>query len=607
MWITPPVELNRLPREPGVYRMLDDSHKVLYVGKARNLRKRVTSYFQRRPDSPRTQAMVTQVHDIDVTITASEAEALILEHNQIKQLKPRYNVLLKDSKTYPYILLTDEDFPRLRLYRGNKHEAGEYFGPFPHAGAVHETLQFLQKVFHIRDCENSQFNHRSRPCMQHQIGRCTAPCCGIVSQEHYRNQASEVRDFLKGKNGQLLERWEEKMQQESELYRFEQAAALRDRIRALRTILAENCGIGLPENADALIVIRQSEGVNVTIGVRRTGRDLGTHLVRVSQAEQADDLEILQSLMIERYRTETMPDEIIIQSDHQVVEELQRMARLLQPNRRTIIKSPKRGARLQWMKAISHSGLQTIAARSAHNQESAFEAIRELLNLPETPVRIAAVDNAHLGGTELVAAITFANWQGADKDAYRRYKLQGVKAGDDYAAMQQVLSRFFRAIAEGELPCPDLMLIDGGKGQLTIAKQVATEYALESLYMVGIAKGKLRKTGHEVLWPSWSGTKHNLIGEPLTPGIHSPALMLMARVRDEAHRFAGQYMRKRKKQHTFKSKLDDINGIGKSKRTVLLKYFGGIEGVKKASRHQLQAVTGVSETLAERIFTALHR
>ena len=600
MWIEPPIALTDLPPEPGIYRMLDSKRKVLYIGKARNLRKRVSSYFQRQPDSPRTQAMAVQIRDIEFVITTSEAEALILEHNLIKQLKPRYNVLLKDSKTYPYILLTDEHYPRLRLYRGNRKEAGSYFGPFPNAGAVRETLHIMQKAFLLRDCEDSVFNNRSRPCIQHQIGRCTAPCCDLVSVDDYTAQVRDAEGFLKGKDATLIKEWESGMQQASESMQFEEAAIYRDRIRALRTILAGSDNSELPADADAIRLVRHASSVIASIGLRRGGRSLGIHNIKVDQAIEAEDFEVFQSLMIERYRSEAPPAEVLLMASESERAELQRLLRLLHSKSKVTIRVPQRGARINWLDEIKRAGEQAVASRSNIDQQAAFEALAELFDLDETPRTIAAVDNAHLGGKQTVAAITYANWNGPDKEHYRKYKLDDVPAGDDYEAMRQVLSRFFRSITEDVIPCPDLMLIDGGKGQLSVSMETAAEFGLNDLKMVGVAKGKSRKLGDEVLWSSWRAGSQ-------TPGKHSPALLLIARVRDEAHRFAGQYMRKRKKQSMFTSQLDTIPGIGKAKRAALLKHFGGIEGIKKAGREQLIEAPGVSTKLAEAIFTALHR
>jgi len=606
MWIKSPIDLKSLPGEPGVYSMLDARRKVLYVGKARNLRKRVSSYFQRRPDPPRTRAMLAKVNDIAITITDSEAEALILEHNLIKQLKPRYNVLLKDSKSYPYILLTREPYPKFRLYRGNRGEPGEYFGPFPNAGAVRASLHVMQKIFRIRDCEDSVFRNRSRPCMQHQIGRCSAPCCKLVSQEEYKCQVKEARGFLRGQDAALLKSWERVMQTFSEHLDFERAAVFRDRILSLRTILTGSDGNNLPEHADTIIILRRVNSVVASIGVRRSGRDLGTHIVAVSQALEADDLEILQSLFIERYRREEAPAEILLSVSENDATELRRLLKLLPTKREARIRTPRRGARSHWLQQVRRSGEQSLASRKTDDQRAAFEALAELLELDDAPIRLAAVDNAHLGGKQMTAAIVYGGWQGPEKQLYRHYRLDDVPAGDDYAAMHRVLSRFFRAINEEAIPEPDLMLIDGGRGQLRVAMSAAADHGLSTMRFLGVAKGEGRKVGEETLWPGWRSGGSG-IGKPMRPGIHSPALMLIARLRDEAHRFAGSYMRQRRKKGMFESSLDGIPGIGRARRIALLKHFGGIKGVKKASRQQLLSAPGISEKLSDRIFAALHR
>jgi excinuclease ABC subunit C len=611
MWIEPPRPLSELPAEPGIYQMLDEKRKVLYVGKARNLRKRVSSYFQRRPDSLRTQAMVVLIRDIEFNITPSEADALVLEHNLIKQIKPRYNVLLKDSKSYPYILLRDEKFPRLQMYRGDRKLAGEYFGPFPHAGAVHTTIHLMQKAFQLRDCEDSTFRNRSRPCMQYQIGRCSAPCVGMVSEDKYAQQAADARAFLKGQDQILLHGWQQQMLDAAEKKHFELAAVLRDRIGALRTIFANAEQSDLPEHADVLAIIRQSQGVMAAVGVRRGGRDLGVHTIKVNQALEADDIEVLQSLIIERYRQETPPKYILLACDESQRTPLQHIFKLLYPKLKVQLYFPKRGTRFEWLNQVINSATETLAARSGHNQEAAFKALQTMLALRETPELIAAVDNAHLGGKQMLSAIVYADSNGARKDLYRKYKLDDtdksnpILHGDDYAGMTQVLTRFFTAIQNKDMPKPDILLIDGGKGQLKAALEAYQNFDLD-MKLLAVAKGDKRKTGEETLWAGWADAPSQL-KQGLKPGQHDACLLLIARVRDEAHRFASKYLQKRRKKAVFSSSLDGIEGIGTQKRTALLQHFGGIAGIKKASREQLQEVQGISTSLAERIFTALHR
>lgn len=611
MWVEPPRPLTELPNEPGIYQMLDEKRKVLYVGKARNLRKRVSSYFQRQPESLRTQAMVALIRAIEFNVTASEADALVLEHNLIKQIKPRYNVLLKDSKTYPYILLRDEPYPRLQMYRGERKIPGEYFGPFPHAGAVHTTIHLMQKVFQLRDCEDAVFQNRSRPCMQHQIGRCSAPCCDIVSQADYRQQASDARAFLKGQDQNLMQTWQQRMMQAATDQQFELAAVLRDRIAALRTIFAQSDQQDLPNNADILVILRQSDAVMACVGVRRNGRDLGVHSIKINQGFDAEEMDIFQSLILERYRQDKPPAELLIAGDESLRKDIQHILKLLHPKHHTILFFPKRGARFEWMNRVIRAGSESMAARSGQNQTAAFVALQQMLGLAQTPTLIAAVDNAHMGGKQMLSAMVYADVFGPRKDLYRKYKLddvqkgQAVLDGDDYAAMAAVLTRFFLAIKEDRIPEPDVLLIDGGKGQLSIAKAMAKQYNFTHLKMLAVAKGAKRKVGLETLWPSWEDAPAAL-RHGLKPGLHNPALLLIARVRDEAHRFAGSFLQKRRQKSVLKSSLDDIVGIGNNKRSALLTHFGGLDGVKKASRKQLEEVKGMSEILAERVFKALH-
>jgi len=429
----------------------------------------------------------------------------------------------------------------------------------------------------------------------------------VVSQEEYGQQVDEARSFLRGSDDSLLHGWQADMQRASEQHDFEQAAIIRDRIRALRSILIGSEAGDLPPDADALAISRHPGGVAVSIGVRRAGRNLGTHTLRVDQASDAEALEILQSLCIERYRDEAPPTELLIETDTTDSGELQRLLHLLHPACKCIARAPQRGTRRDWLKQVAHAGEQSLASRAASNQQAAFEGLSELPGLAETPQCIAAVDNAHLGGKQTVAAIVYAGWDGPDKNHYRRYKLDDVPAGDDYAAMRAVLTRFFRAIREESLPEPDIMLIDGGKGQLGVAIETAADAGFSAMKLLGVAKGASRKVGEETLWPSWNETGDNGIGKPLNPGRHSPAMLLIARVRDEAHRFAGSYMRKRKQTSMFASALDTIPGIGPARRLALLKHFGGIKGVKKAGREQLAGAPGISKKLAELIFASLHK
>ncbi len=606
VWIEPPFPLHELPREPGVYRMLDEKRTTLYVGKARNLLRRVSSYFQRPPESPRIRAMVHQIRYIECDITASEADALRLEHNLIKQLRPRYNVLLKDAKSYPYILLSDEAWPRLRLYRGRRDRPGTYYGPFPHTTAVHETIQVLHTMFRLRSCDDTEFRNRSRPCMQHQIGRCTAPCCGLVEQDEYRRQVEQARCVLDGRDHEIMHQWQTEMQEAAARMAFERAAVLRDRIRDLQRILGAGNEQELPRDADAIMLLRRPSSVLLATGIRRHGRDLGVHILHARQAVEADDQEILQSLLIERYRREAPPPHILLRQSSNTRKHLRRILRVLHPDHPLTLSSPRAEAETQWLARIRKSADEQAALRET-DQSPAFRALGELLELPEAPRQLAAVDNAHIGGRHTVGAIVYGGWQGLEKQHYRRLRLDEVPAGDDYTAMRLLLGRMFEAMKEGRLPIPDILVIDGGIGQLSAAREAMQRHGgSQCPKMLAMAKGEKRKTGYETLWLDWL---RNSDGTPksLCPGPHDTGLLLLARVRDEAHRFAGEYMRKRKTQGMLRSELERIPGIGEGKRQALLRHFGGIQGVREASRQQLAQVPGISHTLAERIFTTLHR
>jgi len=438
----------------------------------------------------------------------------------------------------------------------------------------------------------------------------------MVSQEAYQQQAVDARSFLKGQDQALLHDWQQDMLKAAESRHFEQAAMLRDRIAALRTVFAGSDQQELPDNADVLAVVKQSQGVMALVGVRRGSRDLGVSAIKVAQALDADDVEILQSLIIERYRHQAPPKDLLLAVDISLQASIQHVLQLLYPKHKITLHFPKRGAKFKWLNDVLHTGSETLASRGKTDQKPAFEALTRLLNLKETPTLLAAVDNAHLGGKQMLSAIVFADANGARKDLYRKYKLDDVSVdtplmnpvldGDDYAAMEHVLTRFFTAILEEKMPAPDVLLIDGGKGQLKSAQQAAQALNITSIKMLAVAKGDKRKVGEETLWAGWDDAPQAL-KKGLKPGVHDAALLLIARVRDEAHRFAGQYLQKRRQKSVLKSSLDSIAGIGKSKRTALLQHFGGIAGVKKASREQLQEVSGMSSILAERVFEALHR
>ncbi|MDX8376462.1 MAG: excinuclease ABC subunit UvrC [Mariprofundales bacterium] len=620
MWQAPPLQLEQLPQQPGVYLMLGDK-QILYIGKARNLRKRVSSYFLRPPNTQRLCNMVRQIVDININITNSESAALVLEHNLIKEHQPPYNIMLKDDKSYPYILLTHEKTPRLLLHHnhnGKQEQKGDYFGPYPHAKAVYSTLYLLQIHFGLRQCEDSVFFHRSRPCLQHQIGRCCAPCCDVVSESEYADLVAQIKRLLTGNDDSLIKDWEMQMQAAAQVLDFEQAANLRDRIFSLRTLISSNSSNNtLPADADALLVIRHASGVWIQIGMRRRGLDLGSHLVKIEakQAIDASDDEVLTALFSERYKQQA-PKYIILhheQANEKCCADLHYLLGLFdidnKLDNKIKIQTPKRGDAYKWLQNLQNKATDECEIRSDNSQQAGFSALADLFAMEKTPQLIAAVDNAHIGGKQMVAAVVYYNHKGACKQYYRHYSLDTAKGeqdkplieGDDYGAMLQVMQRFGRAVFEESLPAPDLMFIDGGRGQLNVAKTAMEAASCSHIPLVAIAKGAGRKVGNETFWLGWSS------GETRKPGKHNAGLLLAARVRDEAHRFANVHLRKRHKKKVLRSALDDIAGIGKTRRMHLLRHFGGIEGVRRASREDIAAVTGFSHALAEHVFTALHR
>ncbi|RME82340.1 MAG: excinuclease ABC subunit C, partial [Zetaproteobacteria bacterium] len=462
-------------------------------------------------------------------------EALVLEHNLIKQLKPRYNVMLKDAKSYPYIWITEERFPKLRLYRGDRNKPGAFFGPFPHVRAVHETIKQLQIAFGLRDCDDTTFQHRTRPCLKHQIGRCAAPCVGLISESAYREQVEAAKRFLRGEDETLLARWEAEMHQAAERLAFERAAILRDRIRALRTILETADDRALPPDADAFAVVRTETGAFVAIGMRRQARDLGSYVVRAQQSADASDAEVLEALFVDRYQREPLPAEIFIDGPDALAARLKRVVRLLGGGKRVRVHNPKRGEPFEWLARIRRSAEAMLAARRGKDLRPAFADLAEMLGLDAPPQTIAALDNAHMGGKWMVAGLAWLAADGPVKDLYRHFRLNKTRfaAGDDYAGMREVCARLAAEIESGRLPSPDLLLIDGGRGQLEAAMEAFARAGV-AVRLVAAAKGKTRKAGEETLYLGW---RH----EALRPGAR-PGMLVLARVRDEAHRFAGRYL-----------------------------------------------------------------
>jgi excinuclease ABC subunit C len=594
--------LQSLTHRPGVYRMLNAKHKVIYVGKARDLKKRVSSYFHRSHDSTKTAAMMEQVANVEVTVTNTEAEALILEYNLIKQNKPRFNVILRDDKSYPYIYVsTQHRFPRLQFHRGPRKGKGRYFGPYPSTSAVRQTLNELQKLFMVRQCQDSYFSNRTRPCLQYQIKRCTAPCVGEISKEQYAKDVDAAIDFLEGKNRNVIDTFIERMEQSASEREYEQAARYRDQIARLKEVEARQL-ISRTANKDLDILGFASNGAIhcVTLLFIRNGAVIGSqdHFPRL--AGDSDQQRILNGFVAQYYLGRDAPAEIILDCDiaDAVLLEAELSERM---GRKIRIKSRVRGDRARWLQKARTNAEQGLNLQVASNAtiRRQFAALGEALQLDEPPERLECFDVSHTSGEATVASCVVFNGAGPLKSDYRRFNLNPASAGDDYAAMAEALRRRYTRVKKGEVPIPDVLFIDGGKGQLAETMAVLEELQLDWLKVVGVAKGRARRPGAERLFVA--GEKNPLLLAP-----DSPALLLIQQIRDEAHRFAitGHRARRSKTRNT--SRLESIPGLGTKKRRELLRQFGGLQGVVAAGIDDLIKVRGISRSLAESIYNDLH-
>ncbi|MBA1145477.1 excinuclease ABC subunit UvrC [Ectothiorhodospiraceae bacterium WFHF3C12] len=600
-WLRLQETARSLPESPGVYRMVDQGGTVIYVGKARSLRRRVGSYFTRSDQGPKTRAMVAQVADVQVTLTHTEAEALILENNLIKDLRPRYNVLLRDDKSYPYIYVsTHQDFPRLGFYRGARTGPGRYFGPFPSASAVRDTLNHLQKIFPVRQCEDSFFQNRSRPCLQYQIKRCTAPCVGYVDREAYQRDVRHAVLFLEGESNRVIDELVERMERASENLQFEEAARLRDRIATLRRVQERQYVAGARGDLDVVAAVQEEDLACVQLFVFRNGQNLGNKTFFPRLPEGMSAQELLAEFLPRYYLGRQIPGEILLS---EAVEGRAVIAEALgeAAGHRVRISDSVRGERRRWVDMALDNARHALRARAADHatMERRYEALQDELGLNEIPERIECFDISHTRGEATVASCVVFNRQGAVKSDYRRFNIRDVDAGDDYAAMRQALERRFRRLKDGEGVMPDLLLIDGGKGQVAQARSVLDELQVDDVTVLGIAKGPERRPGEETLFLMDSDESAEL--EP-----HSPALHLLQQVRDEAHRFAITGHRQRRGKSRTRSSLEDIPGLGPKRRQALLRQFGGLQGVSRAGVEDLAQVHGISEALARRIYETFH-
>lgn len=600
--------LKNVTNDPGVYRMFDKNDTVIYVGKAKDLKKRLSSYFRTNLSSKKTEALVAAIARIETTITTSETEALLLEHNYIKTYQPRYNVLLRDDKSYPYILLTKERHPRITAYRGSKKVIGEYFGPYPHAGAVRETLSLLQKLFPIRQCENSVYKNRSRPCLQYQIGRCAAPCVeGLVSDEDYNAQVDYARLFLQGKDQQVLDHLIGKMEQASQALNFENAARYRDQIQAVRAVTEKQfVSNERLDDMDILSIAYQHGVACVQVLFIRQGKVLGNRSYFPKVPANTDLSELTATFVgqfyLQAHQERTVPNSIIVDHKLEAKEEIETLL-TEQVGRKVSIQDNTKGTKSKYLQLAQMNANAALALKLKETTliSERYQALQALLGI-EKIKRMECFDISHTMGEQTIASCVVFNDAGPLKSDYRRFNIEGITGGDDYAAMEQALKKRYDRDLETE-KIPDIIFIDGGKGQLNRALQVFRELNVKwdknRPHLIGVAKGVDRRAGQETLILSKEGREVNLDPDSL-------ALHLIQHIRDESHHHAITGHRKKRQKAFTQSGLETIEGVGAKRRQALLKYLGGMQGVKNATLDEIASVPGISKSLAETIFETLH-
>lgn len=591
----------RLPTHPGVYRMLDADGQVIYVGKASNLRRRVSSYFSKRHDSPKVARMVAQIADIEITVTASEGEALILENNLIKSLRPRYNIMLRDDKSYPYIYLSKgEPFPRLAFHRGARKGLGRYFGPYPSAGAVRDSLALMQRIFPLRQCEDAIFRARTRPCLQYQIKRCTGPCVGLTTPDEYARDVRHAELFLEGKNAQVIDELAAQMSQAAAALDYERAARLRDQIAALRRAQEQQGIEGVEADIDVIACASKDGVACVELLFIRGGRSVGTRAYFPRLADDAEPDTVLAAFLPQHYLDGEVPAEIVL--SHVVPDQALIEAALSQTSGHKVrLTAAVRGDRAKWLRLARTNASLTLARRlaSSASLRERYEALQEALGLDSLPQRLECFDISHTRGEAPVASCVVFDENGPAKAEYRRFNIEGVTGGDDYAAMAQAVERRYTRLQKGEGVFPDVLLIDGGPGQLARVKAVLEELQVSGLAVLAVGKGETRRPGAETLL---------LMGreQPIFLPPDSPALHLIQHIRDEAHRFAiaGHRGRRQKARNT--SPLEHIPQLGPKRRRLLLTRFGGLQELRRAGVDDLAQVPGISRALAQTVYDALH-
>jgi excinuclease ABC subunit C len=596
--------LRTCTQHPGVYRMFSADQQLLYIGKAKNLKNRLSSYFKTTVNAPKTAALVAKIASIELTVTANETEALLLEQTLIKQWRPPYNILLRDDKSYPYVILSNNSFPRLGIHRGSKKAPGKYFGPYPSSGAIRESLSLLQKAFKVRQCEDSFYNNRSRPCLQYQIKRCKAPCVGLVDADEYAEDVRLSVMFLEGRSNALTDELTRNMEQAAEQLEFEKAAAARDQIALLRRVQDQQSMESGHGNVDIIAATVTPGGASVHVISVRGGRVLGSNNFFPQVAIEEESADVLAAFTAQYYlgqKDRDFPSELIVSSDHPdwpaIAEAIAQQSGHILGIRHRV-----RGTRARWQQMAITNAEQALQARLANRMQMSarFSALAKALDLSEPPAHLECFDISHSSGEATVASCVVFGPEGPRKSDYRLYNIEGVTAGDDYAAMRQVLYRRLSSALENNGKLPDVLLVDGGKGQLNMAREVFAELKITQVLLLGVAKGVTRKAGFETLYINDSATQLNLPD-------HSPALHLIQQIRDEAHRFAitGHRARRGKTRRT--SVLEGITGVGPKRRRELLKYFGGLQELSRASAEEIAKTPGISKTLAESIYSALHK
>lgn len=593
--------LRNLTKRPGVYRMLDADGKILYVGKAGNLKSRLSSYFNKAVDSIKTVRLVSKIASVEVTVTRTATEALVLENQLIKQHRPRYNVLMRDDKSYPYVYVSTEDsFPRVSYHRGARKKPGEFFGPYPHSRAVRKTLSFVQKLFQVRQCEDSYFKNRSRPCLQHQIKRCRAPCVGLISEEEYRADVELTLRVLNGQNRAVLDDLVVAMNDAAESQKYERAAQLRDRITDLKHITDQQFVEGKAGSVDVIACATDGGQACIQLFSIRNGLNLGNTAFFPKMPADAMAEEALYRFVVQHYIERGAPPQLILSHRLAEVELLENV--LSQLGHKVSISDSVRGERARWLEMAKSNAELALAQHlsTRAGQLERFEALTSALDLPAMPERIECFDISHTQGEATVGSYVVFSREGPSRRDYRRFDVTDVTPGDDYAAMRQVLKRRYTRLIDEQKSMPDLVLIDGGKGQLKVAEEVFESLGIQSVALVAVSKGAARRPGDEVLILSYRG------GQAMQLASDSAALHLIQHVRDESHRHAIAGHRGRRGRARRRSVLEDIRGLGAKRRQALLTYFGGIQTLRRASVEEIARVPGISRALGQKVYDLFH-